>query len=160
MGTAPDVILDAGTLEVTSTATINSLTTNGGRAIVSGTVQGDINNLGGVLEPAGPGDFNLSGELNARHIDAQYEMLHGTVPVVHASFDLVPDGVIDEQDVDRLIHDLMHTEFGDANLDGDVDVTDFDALARNFDPLGQNTTLGWGRANFDGDADVDIRGYP
>ena len=154
-----DFVVETGTLEVTSTASINSLTINGGTAIVAGTVNGNLTNNGGTLVPAAPGDFNLNGQLNGADIDALFARLPGTVPAVHARFDLVPDGVIDGLDVERLIHDVMQREFGDADLDGDIDITDFNTLAIRFDPLGVNQHNGWGQGNFDGDADVDISDF-
>jgi hypothetical protein len=46
---------------------------------------------------------------------------------------------------------------GDADLDGDVDIRDFNVLATNFDPLGSNGPANtWLQGNFDGDLDVDI----
>lgn len=42
----------------------------------------------------------------------------------------------------------------------DVDITDFNALAGNFDPSGSNaSTNTWDRGNFDGDDDVDITDF-
>ena len=41
-------------------------------------------------------------------------------------------------------------------MDGDVDVTDFGRIVRNFDPSGTNAPNSWSVANFDGDNDVDI----
>ncbi len=48
---------------------------------------------------------------------------------------------------------------GDVNLDGKVDITDFNALATNYDPLGTNLENDWSKANFDGDADVDMNDF-
>jgi len=45
---------------------------------------------------------------------------------------------------------------GDVDLDGDVDIGDFNSLATSFDPLGNNPGNGWPQGNFDGDADIDI----
>jgi len=157
--TAPNVVFDLGTLEFTSTASINNLTINGGTAIVTGTVNGNLINNGGTLVPAAPGDFNLNGLVDAADVDALYAQLPGTVPAVHARFDIVPDGIIDQQDVDRLIHDFMHSDFGDVDLDGDVDITDFSTLAVRFDPRVQNQHNRWAQGNFDGDLDVDISDF-
>ena len=49
-------------------------------------------------------------------------------------------------------------QFGDADLDRDVDITDFQILASNFDPF-VNESLTWGRADFDGDWDVDTTDF-
>ena len=51
---------------------------------------------------------------------------------------------------------------GDTELDRDVDITDFNALASYFDPAGdgdpQNGPL-WNEGNFDGDNDTDITDF-
>ena len=48
---------------------------------------------------------------------------------------------------------------GDGNGDYDVDFTDFNILASNFDPSGDNGPYGWTDANFDGDYDVDFTDF-
>lgn len=48
---------------------------------------------------------------------------------------------------------------GDTNLDGDVDIQDFNMLAVHYDPLGVQAKVGWSSGNFDGDDDVDIRDF-
>ena len=68
-GTAPDVVLDRATLELTAEATIDSLTINRGRAIVAGRVQGDIFNLGGTLVNQASGVANSGVRLNPDNID-------------------------------------------------------------------------------------------
>jgi len=121
---------------VTSTASVDNLTIDGGTAIVTGTVEGDLVNNRGTLIVAAPGDLNLSGTINVDDIDALYAQFSDSVPEVHARFDLVGDGVVNGEDLDLLIHDLMAREYGDADLDGDVDIADFNRLAQAFDPLG------------------------
>jgi len=49
---------------------------------------------------------------------------------------------------------------GDADGDKDVDITDFNVLATNFDPGGANSaTNDWITADFDEDGDVDITDF-
>ncbi|MBI82146.1 MAG: hypothetical protein CMJ81_03030 [Planctomycetaceae bacterium] len=48
---------------------------------------------------------------------------------------------------------------GDANLDGKVDLTDFQIVTNNFDPLGQNPGNGWSAGDFDRDSDVDLSDF-
>jgi len=49
---------------------------------------------------------------------------------------------------------------GDADGDKDVDITDFNVLASNFDPSGANSaTNDWTTADFDTDGDVDITDF-
>ena len=85
-----------------------------------------------------------------------FDVLHRQVPEVHARFDLVPDGTIDEQDINRLVHDLLQREFGDVDLDGDIDFTDIRTIVVRFDPLIENLQNGWAWGDVDGDGDIDI----
>ena len=51
---------------------------------------------------------------------------------------------------------------GDATLDRDVDITDFNSLATNFDPTGDGDPQNgpwWNEGNFDGDDDTDITDF-
>ena len=50
--------------------------------------------------------------------------------------------------------DGLH-QYGDADLDDDVDVTDFNSLAQNFGGSNRN----WYQGNFDGDEGVDISDF-
>jgi hypothetical protein len=58
--------------------------------------------------------------------------------------------VIDQQDLDYLVQVILGTEYGDADLDGDVDAND-EAIVQAH--LGQPG--GWAAGNFDGDETVD-----
>ena len=44
-------------------------------------------------------------------------------------------------------------------MDRDVDLTDYNNLASNFDPVGELAPHTWGHGNFDGDNDVDLVDY-
>ena len=48
---------------------------------------------------------------------------------------------------------------GDTDGDGDVDLTDYSALATNFDPSGAYGPYLWQDGNSDGDNDVDLSDY-
>ena len=51
---------------------------------------------------------------------------------------------------------------GDTELDRDVDITDFNALASHFDPTGDGDPVNgpfWNEGNFDGDDDTDITDF-
>lgn len=49
---------------------------------------------------------------------------------------------------------------GDADGDKDVHITDFNSLASNFDPGGNNSsTNDWTTADFDVDGDIDITDF-
>lgn len=53
--------------------------------------------------------------------------------------------------------DVLAAFEGDADGDRDVDITDFNVLAKNFDD--QGTTAVWTSGDFDGDGDVDITDF-
>ena len=48
---------------------------------------------------------------------------------------------------------------GDTELDRDVDITDFNSLASNFDLDGATAPHSWLEGNFDGDDDIDITDF-
>ena len=50
----------------------------------------------------------------------------------------------------------MGRRFGDVNLDQKVDIQDFNAVATNWDPTGQNPGNGWSAGDLNGDGLVDI----
>jgi len=54
---------------------------------------------------------------------------------------------------------ILFAEEGDADGDQDVDITDFNFLASNFDPTGGSGPHDWTHADFDGDDDVDITDF-
>ena len=88
-----------------------------------------------------------------------YDQITGSVGPVDPRMDLVPDGTIDQQDVDWLVRDIMCRKYGDANLDGRIDLTDYNLLVGHFDPVGSNPDLGWSEGDFDGDDNVDLSDY-
>ena len=112
-----------------------------------------------LIEVAGAGlvgDFNASGHYDASDIDMLYASVPGTVPPGNSNFDLLDDGVINQDDIDKLVLTLMERRFGDADLDKDVDITDFNILSSNF---GTAAPAGWAQGSFDGDGDVDITDF-
>ena len=64
--------------------------------------------------------------------------------------DLTGNSRIDMGDVTMLVHNILATEFGDANLDGVVDSTDEGLVLANFGNPG-----GWADGDFNGDDTVD-----
>jgi len=105
------------------------------------------------------GDIDANGVLDADDIDLLYGQIPGSVGPVDLRFDLVVDGTIDQQDVDWLVHDIMGREYGDANLDGRIDLSDYNMLVGHFDPTGENSGLGWSEGDFDGDGEIDLSDY-
>ena len=69
---------------------------------------------------------------------------------------LMLDGNGDGTTGDPYTHTLLVAQRGDSDLDGDVDVTDFNTLKQYFDPLGLGGMNDWSRADFDRDGDIDV----
>jgi len=69
------------------------------------------------------------------------------------------DGDADMQDVDHLVLNIMGKRYGDANLDQKVDISDFGAMVRNYDPLGRNAFYSWAQGNFNGDNRIDLADF-
>jgi hypothetical protein len=100
-------------------------------------------------------DVNYDGTLNAQDIDALAAEAQKPPASRSKWFDLNNDGVVNfvasgdvETDADYLIHTVLNTEYGDATLDGKVDIRDLAQLGRGFKGLG----TGWAFGNFDGNA--------
>ncbi|MEN1678214.1 MAG: hypothetical protein AAGJ46_01370 [Planctomycetota bacterium] len=126
----------------------------------------------------GFGDFNFDGALDASDIDTltQYVRDHiaagnhwsviprgpglvGATPFYDINGDLnvqasyQPPG-LGTNDLTQLVREELGTEFGDADLDGDVDVLDLDRLT-----FGWGTDAGWSYGDFNGDGTVDNSDY-
>ncbi|MEM6751102.1 MAG: PEP-CTERM sorting domain-containing protein [Planctomycetota bacterium] len=130
--------------------------------------------LDGVLTAA-PGFAPVLGDgtVNAADIDALYGLyvgidqdadgvVFGIAPefdqleaaeTIQSSLsgDLTGDLVIGQDDVAFLVNTILETNFGDGNLDGEVNLLDFDILAQNFGGPG-----GWATADWNGDGNVDL----
>ena len=103
------------------------------------------------------GDFDNDDQLNATDIDLLYAAI-GTATGT-GEMDLNGDSLVDSQDVTELVENRIGTRFGDINLDGSVNLTDFNVMAATFDSLGENAGNGWNRGNFDGDTDIDLTDF-
>jgi hypothetical protein len=65
---------------------------------------------------------------------------------------LAADGLpVGPSDIDYYIRNILHTAYGDANLDGKVDALDFQALLNHW----QDSNQGWAHADFNGDGMVE-----
>ncbi len=69
-------------------------------------------------------------------------------------FDLDGDGDVDGADVDYLLQGILGTHAGDFNLDGYVDLDDFDALKTGF-----GKPAGWSGGDANGDGRVDLEDF-
>ena len=113
------------------------------------------------------GDLDNDGDVDADDIDllrdAQDGTLTGPLPsgsLLTEMFDLDGDGLVDfdpnnagtatpTSDSDRLIQEILGTEYGDTNLDGEVGPADVSNLVSNF-----GNTAGWAAGNITGNDTV------
>ena len=70
-------------------------------------------------------------------------------------FDLVDDDKLDESDVQYLVEEVLQTQFGDTNLDGDVDFADLLQLSSNFGL--ENSS--WSQGDFNGDGNTGFADF-
>ena len=122
-----------------------------------------------------PCSFNVDLSCDLSDINlmfAQGNLVEGVdVPSADSQFDLAPvaqpDQRIDHFDIDVwLAQSAKENRFeaaylrGDADLDRDVDITDFNRLSANFADNGNTYHSGnWQLGNFDGDGDIDITDF-
>jgi len=99
-----------------------------------------------------PGDLNGDGGVDAADIDDLAAAIRDSSP--DAKYDLNDDGDLDWEDMDELVHNILETEYGDANLDRRVDSNDYDALLHGF-----GTAAGWAGGDFDGSGGTDINDF-
>ena len=102
-----------------------------------------------AIGPQPDGDFNGNEMLDSLDIDLLSEQVRGMEnnPV----FDLNSDGFVNDEDRTIWVQDLAGTFFGDADLNKEVQFSDFLALSGGFAQAG-----GWARGDFDGSGDVQF----
>ena len=94
------------------------------------------------------GDWDGDGLVEAADIDELFANLGDP------AYDLDGDGDADSDDVDYLIHEVLGTEYGDANLDGLVEGADYTLWADNYLQPG-----GWAEGDLTGDGFVEGADY-
>jgi hypothetical protein len=99
-----------------------------------------VSGFGGGFIPGGA-DFNGDLKIDPRDIDLLFANFGGNL-----KFDTNGDGTVNQLDVIEYVQNVLGTEFGDADLDGDVDLDDFNRLALNFNATG----AGWAGGDFSG----------
>lgn len=124
------------------------------RSIFLTTTGGDGNDLMLITEGL-EGDIDGSGVVDADDIDLIYST-QGLVALLPdldyvRSIDMNDDAELDQDDVTRLVEDVLGTYYGDTDLDGDVDTDDLQALADMFD-----SSAGWAGGDFNGDQVVTL----
>jgi hypothetical protein len=99
------------------------------------------------------GDFNGDNVLTAADIDQLGDWINTPAGTPgRARFDITSDSQINAADLEFHVESLLGTSFGDADLDGDVDLVDLSELAAHYGA----TQRGWADGDFDGDSDVDL----
>jgi hypothetical protein len=101
-------------------------------------------------------DVNYDGTIDAQDIDSLAAEAQKPPASRSKWFDLNNDGVVNfsynttgtASDSDYLIREVLDTKYGDANLDGEVDVVDFDLLSQGIVANGAKT--GWKFGDFNG----------
>ncbi|MCA9262196.1 MAG: hypothetical protein KDA60_00045 [Planctomycetales bacterium] len=104
-------------------------------------------------EALAAGDFNADGEVN----DADIDLLSAAIRngATDAAFDLNGDDAVSRDDHSYLVSNLIGTLPGDANLDGQVDATDFNAW--NLHRMQSGT--GWATGDFNADGVTDVSDF-
>ncbi|MDG2382779.1 MAG: PEP-CTERM sorting domain-containing protein [Pirellulaceae bacterium] len=101
-----------------------------------------------------PGDFDGDGQLTALDIDRLSDAaLAGDNK---SQFDLNGDSLVNQSDREVWVDELKFTYFGDSNLDGEFNSTDFVVVfAEDKYEDGVDGNSGWGSGDWNGDKDFD-----
>ena len=106
-----------------------------------------------VLEGDLMGDFNSDGFVDVADIDALASAIRKGSN--DSRFDVDGDGHVIKADLDMMIHDVMVTEYGDANLDQVINMDDmmmWQAHSFRYD-------TGWAGGDFNGDGLTDVSDF-
>jgi hypothetical protein len=103
------------------------------------------------------GDVIHAGFINstngAADIDAIY---HNFGAAATSQWKVDGDGMpVCQADVDCLLKNVLHKSYGDANLDGKVDFSDFQVLLDHW----MNSGAGWSKGDFSGNGTVDFSDF-
>jgi hypothetical protein len=154
-------ILDWGTLSGTFSTlalpTLSGLAWNTSQLYTTGVLS---------LAAAGlRGDFNLDGTINALDIDRLALAAHNEPSNLffdlnsdgRVTFTVSPPGAPNTSDSDVLIREILQTRYGDADLNGQVFLSDLTKLATNYRQPGQ---FGWAQGNFNGSQEAGTSATP
>lgn len=171
----PTFVLDGGQPVIAGVHSYNLRLTSflGQSADVDGTLNASFGEFYGDARVADPdvlsfiqgelvsfalGDLDLDGDIDADDID----LLAANDGSGDPFYDLNSDGVVEfsfgtsglASDSDFLVRSILGTEYGDANLDGVINATDFSTLSGSFGQLG-----GWALGDFDGSSAIDATDF-
>ncbi|MCC6679935.1 MAG: hypothetical protein IT445_03440 [Phycisphaeraceae bacterium] len=108
-----------------------------GKTYAEGDARGDLNPLPDQL-------------IDAADIDYLFDQWYLASPDLRC--DLNNDGIVGALDAAILVKMILGTHFGDANLDGIVNLSDLQILGDHW----QSTTANWSMADFTGDGKVNL----
>lgn len=118
----------------------------------------DLANSTGLVFVSSPvGDFDGDDGLTAADLDLLARRWYGVAMYGYAfqpMFDVNRDRTLDIADLRFWVEELKQTNFGDANLDGQVAFADFLSLSTHFGGTG-----GWAQGDFDGDGQVQFQDF-
>ncbi len=101
------------------------------------------------------GDVDLDSDVDADDIDDLFSKRGGDFETADpAVYDLNQDFLVDDADVVVLVENVLGSTFGDANLDGRVDLEDFSLLKQSF-----GSSAGWNGGDFNGDQIVNLADF-
>jgi hypothetical protein len=96
------------------------------------------------------GDYTGDGQVTSADLDLALDAAAANISAAY--FDLDDSGIVNETDARMLIQQVLNTNYGDANLDGVVDGTDFNRWNdHNFQSCGTS----WSQGDFSGDGKTD-----
>ncbi len=103
----------------------------------------------GFLSNVTLGDFNADGSATVSDL----ELLRGAIATGadDPMYDLDASGAVDSQDLQEWLDDVVNTYFGDADLDGNVDLADLNVIRNGF-----GAAADWSGGDFDGDGSVGL----
>lgn len=97
-----------------------------------------------------PYDMNFDRQLDSNDIVELRKVIKRNDQLPY--FDVNQSGENNSEDVDYLIRNVLGSEYGDANLDGVVDLEDLTRLANSFG----SKTQAWSQGDFNGDGRVNL----
>jgi len=103
-----------------------------------------------ILHGTPVGDLDKDGDVDEDDIDRLFANLGST----DLAYDLDSSGSVNAADVNELVLNILGTQFGDLDLDDDVDTRDLTMSLIHFTGAG-NRGKGWRDGDTDGDGDVD-----
>ena len=146
---------DGGTTEtataVNGVATFNNLLINAAGSYT-------LNAGDGALAAATSGRFAVyplgdvihAGFINSTNGAADIDAVYAHFGDSTGRYDVNGDGVVNQSDVDYLVRNVLHSNYGDATLDGQVSIDDFWILLAHWGASG----AGWASGDFTGDGHV------